>query len=170
MWVISTKKILGNIKGATDLNVGDKSGVDIECKEKKIIAEIKNKHNTVTGVKLSDQYYALRDLVGKKYSPYKDYTAYFVNIIPSKPERINKPFTPSDSKEGAKCPINEKIRIIDGASFYSLLTGEENALEDLYKILPQVIEKVMLDNHSFKIDLSSDPNFSQFYEIAYKKK
>lgn len=39
--------ILGSVQGWDDMEVGQ--GVDLVCHEKKVIAEVKNKHNTVTG-------------------------------------------------------------------------------------------------------------------------
>ena len=76
-----------------------------------------------------------------KASIYKGYTSYYVSIIPKKKTRFNKAFVPSDKEKGAKCPINESIREIDGPSFYHLVTGETNALSDLYNVLPKVIEE-----------------------------
>lgn len=93
--------------------------------ENKIIAEIKNKYNTVSGGKLSDLYHTLDKLVMPKTSIYKGYTAYYVTIIPKSKTRHNKPFTPPDKATGERCPENERIRVIDGASFYDLVTGEK---------------------------------------------
>lgn len=62
-----------------------------------------------------------------------------VTVIPKRPERFNKPFTPSDKLTGTKLPVNDKIRIIDGASFYSMITGIYDALEQLFDSLPMVI-------------------------------
>lgn len=162
------QKILGSVEGFDDLGVGANSGVDLECKSKMIVAEIKNKHNTVTGGKLADQYYSLERQVMPKSSAYKGYTAYFVNIIPPKPERFNKPFTPSDKDKGSPCPENELIRKIDGASFYTLVTGYENALEQLHKVLPIVIEKVLAESFNFRTDLTSSVEFSKYFDLAYK--
>jgi len=113
--------------------------IDLFSAENKIIAEVKNKFNTISGGKLSDLYYSLDSLVSPKSSIYKGFTAYYVSIIPKKRGRYNKPFTPSDKGKGAKCPLNENIREIDGASFYSLVTGDDNALESLFDTLPDVI-------------------------------
>jgi hypothetical protein len=76
------QKILGNIDGWQDLGTG--SVVDLVCHDRLIIAEVKNKFNTVTGGKLADQYYSLERLVTPKASNYRGYTSYFVNIIPKK--------------------------------------------------------------------------------------
>lgn len=141
------QKLLGSFKGWQSLPTGEI--IDVICHEKKIIAEIKNKYHTVKGGDKSDLYDKLDDLVMQKKQEYKDYTAYYVEIIPKKPIRYNAPFTPSISKKGIKCAINEKIRIIDGYSFYALVTGVDNALEQIFNALPLVIQ-------SKKHDISSE--------------
>lgn len=135
------QKILGHVTGWHDLGIG--SEVDLMCPEKKIIAEIKNKYSTVSGGKLKDVYQDLKSLVTPKSSQYKDYTAYFVTIIPRSPGRFDKAFTPSDRSTGGKCEENSLIRTIDGANFYSLVTGEDDALEALFNALPAVITKIL---------------------------
>ena len=161
------QKILGKVKGWKNLGKG--SVVDLVCKDKKVIAEVKNKYNTVTGGKLADQYDSFDRLVMPKSSIYKGYTAYFVNIIPKKSKRFNKTFEPSNKDKGVKCAKNDQIRIIDGASFYSLVTGDENAIADFYSALPDVIEDIFskhYQNPKFKI-----PNkvaFSKYFDLAFE--
>lgn len=129
--------ILGSFSGWEDLGTG--SIVDLVNHEQKIIAEVKNKYNTVSGGRLSDIYHELENTVMPKTSRYQDYTAYFVTIIPRKPERKNHPFTPSDRSKGSSCPSNERIREIDGASFYDLASGLSGTLRKLYSALPGAI-------------------------------
>lgn len=76
------QKVLGSVSGWDNLLVGSASGVDLENTNKKIIAEVKNKHNTISLGSLGDQYHKLADLVNPKASKYFGYTVYFVNIIP----------------------------------------------------------------------------------------
>ncbi|HAT9402018.1 TPA: Eco47II family restriction endonuclease [Legionella pneumophila subsp. pneumophila] len=134
------QKLLGSFDGWENLSIG--GCIDVVCHERKIIAEIKNKHNTIKGSNKSTLYHSLNDLVMKKGQQYKDYTAYYVEVIPSKPIRYDKPFTPSDSSTGSKCPENELIRVIDGYSFYALVTGIDNALKQVFEKLPLVIKKL----------------------------
>ncbi len=162
------QKILGNVQGWKDLGTG--SVVDLVCETTPIIAEVKNKYNTVTGGKLADQYYSLERLVMPKASKYQQYIAYFVNIIPKRAIRYNKTFEPSDKDKGVKCPKNELIRVIDGASFYALVTGEEDAIYNLYKVLPDVIEDIFSEEYSrsdFKI--ADKEEFAKYFDFAYKK-
>ena len=153
--------ILGGVEGWDDLKVG--GGMDLICEERQIIAEIKNKYNTVTGGKLADQYYMLERLVTPKASKYKDFTSYFVAIIPKSAVRYNSTFEPSDKDKGMKCPKNELIRQIDGASFYELVTGDPNALRDLYQVLPDILEKIDV----FKFTAEDKAELSKFFELAY---
>lgn len=129
--------ILGACMGWRNLKTGNV--VDLVSDEKKIIAELKNKHNTISGGKLSDLYYSLESLVMPKSSIYKGYTAYYVTIIPKSPKKFDKPFTPSDKSKSEKCYSNEKIRHIDGSSFYDLVTGKNESLNSLFEVIPAVI-------------------------------
>ena len=146
------QKILGSCKGWKNLHTG--SVVDLISSEKKIIAEVKNKYNTLSGGKLSDLYYSMESLVMPKSSIYKNYVAYYSVILPKKSLRYNREFSPSDNKKGEKCPSNIKIREIDGASFYTLVTGEHKALENLFEVLPKIIAdctgKPLIDSKGVK--------------------
>ncbi|QNL47895.1 Eco47II family restriction endonuclease [Olivibacter sp. SDN3] len=155
------QNILGSVQGWNNQRTG--KIIDLVSEEKKIIAEVKNKHNTVTGGKLSDLYYDLDKLVSPKTSIYKGYTAYYVTVIPKVPIRSNIPFIPSDKSKGAKCPINEKIRIIDGASFYELVTGDKNALFDLFNVLPEIISDII----GKPIDEMGREGLTKFFGLAY---
>lgn len=162
------QKILGHVNGWQDLGTG--GVVDLVCENKKIIAEIKNKYSTVTGGKLAEQYHSLSGLILPKHSKLKGYKAYFVNIIPRKAEKSDVTFTPSDKETGQLCPENQDIRIIDGASFYELVTGRKNALKELHSILPEIIELVYheyYDNHEFFIKNKSD--YMKYFTLAYGK-
>lgn len=160
------QKILGSVKGWEDLSVG--GNVDLRCENRKIIAEIKNKYSTVTGAKLVNEYLSLERLIMPKASIYWGYTAYFVNIIPNKPTRVDKEFTPSDKDKGTKCAANEKIRVIDGASFYDLATNQKGSLKALYNVLPQVIEdtyKTYYPKENFTLE--GKELFGKYFAMAY---
>ncbi len=134
------QNILGAVKGWENMKTG--SVVDVVSHEHKVIAEVKNKHNTLSGGKRSDQYENLEKLVMQKASRYHGYTAYFVTIIPKSPERFDRPFTPSEKETGARVQDNPLIREIDGSSFYHLVTGRKDALAEMFKVLPDVISGV----------------------------
>lgn len=161
------QRILGEVDGWQDLGTG--GVVDLICEKRNIIAEVKNKFSTVTGGKLADQYHSLIGLISPKHSRFKDYTAYFVTIIPRNPARSNIPFTPSDKETGKKCPINEKIRIIDGASFYDLVTGKKDALRSLHTVLPKVIADIYETDYKIKsFKIPNEREFLDYFDLAYK--
>lgn len=155
------QNILGSCNAWEDMKTGQV--IDLVSAQKQIIAELKNKYNTISGGKLSDLYYSLDNLVMPKASIYKGYKAYYVSIIPKKPIRFNTEFMPSDKEKGEKCRLNKNIREIDGASFYSLVTGEFLALENLYYILPDVISKCSNGN----LKVTSKKKLKKFFNQAF---
>ncbi|TRZ66254.1 Eco47II family restriction endonuclease [bacterium] len=155
------QNILGFSKGWENKKVGHV--IDLASADKKIIAEIKNKYNTISGGKLSDLYISLDNLVSPKNSIYKGYTAYYVAIVPKKTTRYDNPFTPSNKEKGEKCPMNGNIREVDGASFYTLVTGDDNALEDLFDILPDVIYECSEGRYKIK----DKEKLKAFFKLAY---
>lgn len=160
------QKILGCVQDWQDMGSGEE--VDIKSDKHKVIAEIKNKHNTLTGGRLADEYHSLSDKISKKASTYNGYTAYFVTIIPKKSERFNKPFTPSDRSVGAQVAVNNNIRTIDGASFYTLVTGRENALKEFYYALPIIIEDVLKTKFNMPgASIQDKVAFAKYYELAF---
>lgn len=152
--------LLGSVDGWEDLGVG--KGVDLVNHEKKIIAEVKNKHNTLKGSSQVDLYDELQSLVMRNGHSYKDYTSYYVEVIPKTASRFNIPFTPSDKKTSSKRSPNELIRRIDGASFYALVTGVEDALEQVFRTLPLVIKDI-----SEELDADSLTKVQGFFKEAY---
>lgn len=155
------QNILGSINGWE--STGASGGIDVVCHQKRIIAEIKNKHNTLKGKDKVVMYDTLENLVMPKGQKYKDYTAYYVEVIPKRSERYNNHFTPSDSQTGSKRPQNDLIRVIDGQSFYTLATGIDDAIELLFKSIPKVIKKIKpnADMHELEI-------ICKYFDKAYR--
>lgn len=154
------QNILGSCKGWNNLKTGQI--VDLVSSSNKIIAEVKNKYNTISGGKLSDLYYSLEQAVMNKTSIYKGYVAYYVSIIPKQPKRFNDEFTPSDNKKGQKCAKNSLIRYIDGASFYTIATGRQNALEELFDVVVGIISKKTATS------INDLKNLKAFFKKAYQ--
>lgn len=151
--------ILGNVDGWKDMGVG--SVIDLLNEKRKIIAEVKNKHNTTKG---NHKKVIYDDIVHSLASHYPGYTGYYVEIIRKSKVPYNKPFVPPDNETGLRRPLNESIRIIDGNSFYSLVTGEKNALFELYNALPYVISDILNINPAAFIN---DINYKDLFVRAY---
>jgi hypothetical protein len=159
------QQILGSVNGWE--NLGTKANVDIVNDERKIIAEIKNKYNTVKGSERINIYKSLYDCIYGKVSKYNGYKAYFVTIIPRRPEGICRPFVPSDSKSGKKPLEDENIIEIDGKRFYSLVTGSETAMEDLFKVIPQILAT---DHFHLTLDNESKVYVNKLFGGAFNRK
>ena len=132
------QEILGSLDGWSDLGIG--GVIDLENKEKKIIAEIKNKWNTTKGNHMTEIYDDINHLLKNKYL---SYVGYYVEILPKNGKKYNKNFTPSDNKKKERRPDNVKIRVIDGESFYELVTGNKNALRILFNEFPILIDEIL---------------------------
>ena len=134
------QNILGSISGWKNLGSGNIA--DLINEDKRIIAEIKNKFNTTKGNHKTAIYEDFKKLLDKDHARY---SCYYVEIIPQAKKEYDKPFCPSDNRKGKRKPKNSRIRITDGRSFYSLVSGEKNALEQLYLVLPKVIGDIFGD-------------------------
>lgn len=171
--------VIGSVKNWRRLEVGNV--IDVVNDEDKIIADIKNKWNTTKGNHKPNVYDDIKDRLERQF---KGYIGYYVEIVPKNPP-YNVPFIPSDNKVGKqikdaklagdkvrnqkllldyKRPVNEKIRRIDGKSFYHLVTGYENAIELLYEVLPKVIS----DLTNVELNYKNQALFTDLFKKAYK--
>lgn len=151
--------VLGAVDGWQDLGTGHV--IDIASKNKKIIAEVKNKYNTTKG---NHKVVIYDDLKAQLHNPYKGFTAYYVEIIPPKKGAYNKPFTPSDNKSKKRRPVNENIRVIDGKSFYAIATGDDDGLRKVYEVLPRVISDIIGGGEEKAIE---EALFMELFDRAY---
>lgn len=121
------EQVLGGIDG---FEVGKLSGFDIKPKDNTLFADIKNKHNTMN----SSSAEALFQKLARYADDYKKAKCYWVQILAK-----------GSFHENWKGEINGKeyghsrVYKISGDKFYALLSGQEDALYQLYKILPKAI-------------------------------
>ncbi len=93
----------------------------------------------------------------------RGYTGYVVTVIPKRLRRINTTFHPS--VRGKRLPKREDLRIVDGATFYQIATGDADALKKLYEALPTAIRKALgKDTIEYKPELKS---FEQLFFKAF---
>lgn len=151
------QKILGTLDGVEDLGVGGL--VDICCRRKHLVAEIKNKHNTTKGNHKPNIYDDLEKMLADNSDIQ---TAYYVEILPKNGKSYNAPFTPSDNKTKKQRPKNECIRRIDGQSFYTLLTDNPNALRELYLLLPEIAGEILHEQFGVQRDTIKFLNEAEF--------
>ncbi len=156
------QEILGSVYGWRDL--GAEGGLDIENSEMKIIAEVKNKFNTTKGNHKIEIYDAIKAKL--KMPKYSNFIGYFVEVIPQGKKKYDKPFTPPDNKTKKCRPTRNKIRVIDGVSFYAMATGRKNALQELFEILPHVI----IDKHKYKLSKKEAKEYFELFKMAFSTK
>jgi hypothetical protein len=122
------EQILGGING---FEVGNLSGFDIKATENTLFADIKNKHNTMN----SSSAESLFQKLARYADDYKNAKCYWVQILAKK-----------SFNELWKGIINRKeyshsrVYKISGDQFYALLSGQEDALLQLYTALPKAIK------------------------------
>ncbi len=117
-----------NILSSVDGWVNHDAGYDIKNDSKRMLAEIKNKHNTLNA---TNRQQVIDDLDTTVKQERGDWTAYLVLIIPKEPKRYKV-------REKGK---SRKIYEIDGASFYTMITGEPDAIHDLFSVTSAVLQK-----------------------------
>lgn len=135
------QKVLGNVEGWQDM--GSNGGIyDIESLKqipaagnRKVLAEIKMRYNTI---KASDEYQLhqkLADAVAQNGGK-KQAVAYLIQMVPKNTQPYDRPWSPSRVK------TVDHVRVVDGKTGYHLVTGDPNALDDLFKVLPDVFDLV----------------------------
>lgn len=153
------QEILGSVLGWMNLGAG--GGLDVVNSKMKIIAEVKNKFNTTKGNHKVEIYDAIKAKL--KTKEYEDFIGYYVEIIPQGKNKYDKVFTPSDNKTNKRRSSNEKIRVIDGVSFYSLATGRKYALQELFEVLPIIL----VDDYKYKLSKKEALQYFELFKMAF---
>lgn len=150
------QNILGSVEGWQ--NPGRGGGYDLISHDNKILVEIKNKHNTLNSSAAESTYRKLARYIDEDY---KGYTAYAVFIVPKHVSDYDTPWSPNQ----IRMPLRDDIRKVDGESFYDLVTGHKDSLEQLFDILPEVIASEL---HLDSIDPHEKFVFKELFTKAYK--
>lgn len=132
------EQILGGISG---YEIGKLSGFDIKAVDDTLFADIKNKHNTMN----SGSAEALFQKLAGFANQYKKANCYWVQIL-AKSSFVE----PWRAEINGKEYSHSRVFKISGDQFYALLTGKENALLQLYKVLPQAINDYMQSAEKLK--------------------
>src|SRR5690606_1301298 len=125
------EQILGGIKG---YEIGNLSGFDIKANDDMLFADIKNKHNTMN----SSSAEALFQKLAHYANSYKKARCYWVQIW------AKSSFCENWTGEiNGKEYSHSRVFKISGDRFYALLSGQEDALYQLYKNLPKAIDEYL---------------------------
>lgn len=143
------EEVLGGIDG---YEMGNLSGFDIRATDDTLFADIKNKHNTMNSSSAESLFQKLAHYA----DTYKQAKCYWVQILATK--SFNKHWAGIiNGKEYS----HSRVYKISGDLFYQMLTGDENALYDLYKVLPRAIDDFLKSNEKLK-----EPENSALSEIT----
>ena len=119
---------MGGIKG---VELGFLSGYDIKQEDNSLFADIKNKHNTMN----SSAAEALFQKLARYANDNKNAKCYWVQLL------AKSSFCQLWSGEiNGKEYNHSRVYKISGDQFYALLTGQNDAMFQLYKALPNVIQ------------------------------
>jgi len=137
------EQILGVING---FEVGNLSGFDIKATNETLFADIKNKHNTMN----SSSAEALFQKLARYADNYKKAKCYWVQILAK--NSFNELWK---GEINGKEYSHSRVFKISGDQFYSLLSRQDDALFQLYKILPIAINDYL---NSIEKDKSTKSN------------
>lgn len=149
------EQILGGIEG---FQIGNFSGFDIKANNDSMFAEIKNKHNTMSS--------GLAEAVFQKLARFADdnkkANCYLVQILAKK--SFNQKW---EGIINGKEYSHSRVFKISGDKFYTLLSGQEDALLKLYKSLPLVVKDYL--NSIEKSDLIKENSAIDELKVETKK-
>lgn len=125
------EQILGGVMG---YEVGKLSGFDIKAIDDTLFADLKNKHNTMNSSSME----ALFQKLAKYADHYKKARCYWVQIL-AKSSFCELWTGEINGKEYSHSRVYE----ISGDQFYAMITGQQDALFQLYNALPAAIKNYM---------------------------
>jgi hypothetical protein len=121
------EQILGSIEG---FKSGHLTGYDIKAEDDTLFADIKNKHNTMN----SSAAEALFQKLARYANDYKNAKCYWVQILAK-----NSFCELWQGDINGKEYSHSRVYKISGDQFYALISGQDDALFQLYRILPSAI-------------------------------
>lgn len=149
------QKLLGKVKGWSNLGTGDESHLDLKNDDNTIFIELKNKENTVNADSLNQ----VREKLERAVSSHTGTTAYWAFIVSNRGS--------GESEWIYRERSHRLVRKIWGSKVYELVTGKKDALEQTWKAIPKAI--IELTKSSFKINVSDQQKLSEFFESAFGK-
>lgn len=126
------EQVLGGIKG---FEIGNLSGFDIKATDDTLFADIKNKHNTMN----SSSAEALFQKLARYADDYKKAKCYWVQILAKNSFNLLW-----QGEINGKEYSHSRVYKISGDRFYALLSGQDDALFQLYKALPTAIKDYLI--------------------------
>ena len=154
------QSLLGSMPGWSVIE----KGLDVRHDDRRIVAEIKNKHNTMNSSARYRTVEKVEDFVSRQSGGGR-WVGYVVTVVPKKPGlppvEIGRPPT--------------KVYQIEGVQFYALASGVEDALEQVYEQIPERIASyleeldpsVFSDSPTFPLPTETQRFCDELFRIAH---
>lgn len=144
---------MGANGGGVDLRTVD--GYVVPGLGKPVYAEVKNRFNTI---KSSDEkaLWDRLDFVARSNNAY----SYLIQIVPKSAEPYDEPWKPSNVVP------REHVRVCDGATGYAMVFERATALEELYAVLPSLMDDVLVAEGHYVPDSINRDLMNQIYSAV----
>jgi len=143
---------------------GKKGGFDVLNEDQHIFVEIKNKHNTMNAASASDTYVKMQS----KLLHDDKATCMLVEVISNRSQ--DSTWVVTINQNGRKQRYShDRIRKVSMDKFYELVFKDKNAFFKLCKALPDILDDVISDDESIKLQNSvyDELDKSDFYKSLY---
>jgi len=143
-------------------------GVDLINEKKKIIAEIKNKHNTTNTDGIAGSFDKLKKELSKKGR--EDYTAYFVTVLAKNTDNYeHQLITTTNKKKSHYRDPDERIQAVNAEFFYEKISDTSNVLKSIYQRIPEMILKIDQNKKKVIENILKEKEFNYYLLKAYGK-
>lgn len=130
-------------------------GYDVECFNRKIFVEMKNKHNTMNSSSSAKTYMRMLNTLLRD----NESTCMLVEVIAKRSQNIPWVITLDGERQAA----NPRIKRVSIDRFYELVTGDNLAFMKLCKVIPLVIEDVVQE---LELGERNNTVFNELNEIS----
>ena len=143
---------------------GDHGGFDVLNDELHIYVEMKNKHNTMNAASSSDTYVKMQN----KILHDDQATCMLVETIAKRSQDITWEVTINENGRKQKYS-HKRIRRVSMDKFYEIVFGDKDAFFKLCKALPQILDDVIADDESAKLQntVYEELDKTDFYKSLY---
>jgi len=146
--------LLGGVKGWRDLGTGDESHLDLQKNDDSIFMELKNRENTVN----ADSLAGVRKKLVTANKRFPNAQCYWGYIVAKNGKSEEKEWIYDGKK-------NNMIKRISGTKVYEIVTGDVNALENVWGALPGAIRKVC--DTTYKFSEKDEGVFMEWFKQAF---
>ena len=128
----------------------------------KVIAEVKNKYNTIKASDEAKTHERLREQAKSRGNS----IAYLIQIVPKSADPYERRWMPSNVRS------SDRVYVMDGYTAYSKIFKYQSALRELYEILPALMQDVheeLGNSKSVQVSTEDYSDIQKIFEYTYGK-